>query len=82
MFNEALEQRYVRLGDDHLWTLETKNDLAVLYKEQKQYDKAELLLLEALESRRLKLGDTYQHTLESRNYLIELYQAVSPLPCL
>ena len=63
------------MGDDHPDTLKTKNDLAVLYKEQGEYDKAELLLVEAVEGRRLKLGDTHPHTLESFNNLIELYEA-------
>ena len=59
----------------HPAILETKNDLAVLYKEQKKYDKAEPLLVEAVEGRRLKLGDKHPHTLESWNNLIELYKA-------
>jgi hypothetical protein len=46
-------------------TLESKNDLAVLYKEQGDSAKAEPLLLEALEGRRLKLGDTHPHMLKS-----------------
>ena len=61
-------------GDDHPDTLETKNDLAMLYKEQGDYDKAEPLLLDAVEGR-LKLGDTHPHTIESLNNLIELYEA-------
>ena len=55
-------------------TLESKNDLARLYKEQGHFDKAEPLLLEALDGRRLKLGDTHPHTLESWNSLIDLYK--------
>jgi tetratricopeptide (TPR) repeat protein len=55
--------------------LESKNDLAILYKEQGFYDKAEKLLLEAVDGRCLKLGDTHPHTLQSLNNLIELYDA-------
>ena len=55
--------------------LESKNDLAVLYKEQGDYDKAEPLFLEALNGRHLKLGDTHPHTLQSLNNLIDLYEA-------
>lgn len=51
------------------------HELAVLYKEQGNYDQAEPLLLEALEGRRIKLGDTHPHTLESWNNLITLYEA-------
>jgi hypothetical protein len=56
-------------------TPQSKNDLAVRYREQYLYDKAEPLLLEAINSRRLKLGDTHPHTQESIKTLIELYEA-------
>jgi len=55
----GLEGRHRELGEDHPETLESKNDLAVLYKEQSRYDEAEKLLLKALEGRRLRLGDTH-----------------------
>jgi thioredoxin-like negative regulator of GroEL len=51
------------------------HELAVLYKEQGQYQDTEDLLLQVVKGRRLKLGDTYPHTLQSRNNLIELYEA-------
>ena len=70
-----LKGRQRELGDDHPDTLESKNDLAILYKEQGAYDKAEPLLLAAAEGRRLKLGDTHPHTLESWHNLIGLYEA-------
>ncbi|MFC1795374.1 tetratricopeptide repeat protein, partial [Planctomycetota bacterium] len=63
------------LGEDHPWTLTSMYDLAIVYKEQGDYDKAEPLLHEAVEGRLLKLGDTNPHTLESINHLIELYEA-------
>ncbi len=59
----------------YLNTLESKNDLAVLYKEQARYDKAESLLLESLEGRRKVLGEEHPDTLVSLNNLIELYEA-------
>jgi tetratricopeptide (TPR) repeat protein len=74
-FDEALKGRQRELGDDHPHTLETKNDLAVLYKEQGRYEEAEILLLEAVEGRRLKLGDKHPHTQLSLNNLIALYEA-------
>jgi hypothetical protein len=63
------------LGEDHPNTLEIKNNLALLYKEQENYAKAEQLLLKAVEGRRLKLSDTHPNTLKSINNLIELYEA-------
>jgi len=73
--NELLEINNRVLGGEHPETLYSKNDLAVLYKEQARYEKAEPLLLEAVEGRRLKLGDTHPHTFESMRNLIELYEA-------
>ncbi len=63
------------MGEEHPATLETKNDLAVLYKEQARYDDAEQLLLGAVNGGRLKLGDTHPHTLKSWHNLIDLYEA-------
>lgn len=37
--------------------LESKNDLAVLYRKQARYDEAEKLLFEAAKGHRLKLGE-------------------------
>ncbi len=53
-FNEALQGRQRELGPEHPETLETKNDIAVLYKEQARYDQAEPLLLEAVNNLRRK----------------------------
>ena len=51
------------------------NDLAVLCREQGDYEEAEQSLLKAVKGRRLKLGDTHPHTLESWHNLIDLYEA-------
>ena len=58
---QALKLRRWKLGEDHPVTLESKNDIAVLYREQARYDEAEELLLRAIEGRRLKLGDPHPH---------------------
>ena len=73
--NELLETNNRVLGGKHPETLYSKNDLAVLYKEQARCEKAEPLLLEAVKGRRLKLGDKHPHTQESLNNLIDLYEA-------
>jgi hypothetical protein len=51
------------------------HELAMLYKVQARYDKAEELPLESVKGRRLKLGDEHPHTLESWHNLVELYEA-------
>ena len=66
-FDEALEARQRKLGQDHPAYFESMHELAVLYREQGLYDKAEPLLIEAVEGRRLKLGDSHPHTKESLN---------------
>ena len=50
-------------------------ELAVLYKEQGDYAKAEPLLVETIEGSSLKLGDQHPHTRESIKSLIDLYEA-------
>jgi tetratricopeptide (TPR) repeat protein len=69
-----LRQRY-KVFEDHLKTLQSEKDLAVLYKEQERYKEAEKYLLEAVKGRRLKLGDNHPHNLESIKNLIALYEA-------
>jgi len=63
-----------KLVEDHPDTLESKNNPAVLYKKQAQYDEAVKLLLAAVEGRRLKLGDTHPHILDSLNNLSDYYE--------
>ena len=75
LLHETLKARKAKQGKDHPVTLESKNHLAVLYKEQARYEEAEPLFVEALEGGRLKLGDEHPHTLESWNNLIDLYKA-------
>jgi len=67
--------RGVSNGEEQRATLESKNDLAALYKEQACYNDAGQLLLEAVGGRCLKLGDKHPHTPESMNNLIELYKS-------
>jgi len=52
------------------------HELAILYKEQELYDKAESLLRDAIEGRLEKLGAEHPHTQESVKNLIELYEAM------
>ena len=75
LFLGTREVRYRTLGRNHPSSLETMNDLAVLYKQQTRYDDAKYLLLDVIKGRRLKLGNAHPHTLQSLNNLIELYEA-------
>ena len=74
LFKEALEGRQRKLGEEHPGTLETKHNLAVLYREQARYANAEQLLLEAFEGRRLKLGESHPRTVESLKQLVNLFE--------
>lgn len=68
-----LRQRY-KVLEDHPDMLKSKNDLAMLYKEQGDYSSTKPLPIKAVEGWRLKFGDTHPHTVESLNNIIELYQ--------
>jgi len=72
---QTLESRRRVLPDEHPDILESLNDLAVLYKEQGRYEKAEPLLRQAVEGRTERLGPKQPHTLTSIRNLIELYEA-------
>jgi alanyl-tRNA synthetase len=74
LFDEALKGRQEVLEEDHPSTLESRNDLAVLYKEQNLYEKAEPLLREAVEGRIRNLGQQHPDTKISLKNLIELYE--------
>jgi tetratricopeptide (TPR) repeat protein len=53
--------------------LELLNSLAVLYRNQGQYTKAEPLYVACLEQRRIALGEFFPSTLQSMNNLAALY---------
>jgi hypothetical protein len=61
-------------SQDHLACFESTYEPSLQYKEQRNYDKAEQLLLETVKGRRLKLGDIHPHTLQSLNIFIDLYE--------
>jgi serine/threonine protein kinase/tetratricopeptide (TPR) repeat protein len=71
----SLALRKQALGADHLDTLKSMNDLAVLYESRGRYADAEELYRRALEGRRAKLGDDHLDTLGSLNDLGTLFQA-------
>jgi hypothetical protein len=68
---EGLERRRATLGSSHPDTLNSINNLAVLYDDiqQGRYDEAEPLYLEVLEKRRatLVVGNSHPDTLNSIN---------------
>jgi hypothetical protein len=63
------------VGENHPETLKSKNDLAVLYKEQARHNEGEPLLLEVVRDQLLKLGDTHPHTSQSWHNVIDLSEA-------
>ena len=60
-------------GDSHPQTLESISCLAVLYKAQKRYERAEPLYLEAWKRRIELFGKQHVETLKSLNNLAVLY---------
>ncbi|MEL7142217.1 MAG: tetratricopeptide repeat protein, partial [Cyanobacteria bacterium J06573_11] len=64
-----------QLGDKHLDTASSLNNLAGLYESQGRYSEAEPLSLEALEINKVKLGERHPDTARSLNNLAALYRS-------
>lgn len=81
----ALESRRSILGDDHLDTAESLNNLGIIYYALGDFQAAEPLYKQGLELRRRHLGPTHPAVATSLNNLAELlrsvgeYQAAEPL---
>jgi tetratricopeptide (TPR) repeat protein/predicted Ser/Thr protein kinase len=71
----SVQLRTAQLGADHFYTLNSKNNLALLYEDQKQYAKAEPLYKEALEVNTAKLGADHPVSLTNKSNLAMLYKA-------
>jgi len=69
----AFDLRHRILGDEHRDTLDTLNDLALLYFEQGKYAQAEPLSSKVLEIERRVLGEEHPDTLEAMGNLATLY---------
>jgi serine/threonine protein kinase len=68
----ALRER--ALGPDHLHTLTSKNNLALLYHYQAKFDRAEPLYVEVLRRRERQLGAEHPETLATRHNLASVYR--------
>jgi tetratricopeptide (TPR) repeat protein len=69
----ALTTRKTVLGEDHPDTLRSMDDLAELYRLQRNHDKTEALHFESLEIRKRVLGDDHPETLDTMNNLARSY---------
>ncbi|XRB17491.1 EF-hand domain-containing protein [Pseudoscourfieldia marina] len=74
LYREALDGHRRELGDAHLDTLASINNLANLLSDQGKYADAEALYREALNGLRRVLGDAHPATLQSINNLALLLQ--------
>ena len=70
----AGQLRRRELGEEHSSTLESMNDLAVLYWRQFRYDEAELLYVKMLKTAKRVLGEEHPSTLSSMGNLALLYR--------
>ncbi|EXA29684.1 hypothetical protein FOVG_18851 [Fusarium oxysporum f. sp. pisi HDV247] len=69
LHGRALEQRTLRLGQEHTDTLMSSNGLATVLLHQGKYAQAEQLLRKTLEARRRTLGPRHEDTLTSASTL-------------
>ncbi len=72
-FQRALEIRLHQMGADHSETLESCQNLAMVYQDEGRLDRAIPLLELTLERRRATLGDDHVNTIESMNDLAVAY---------
>jgi tetratricopeptide (TPR) repeat protein len=61
------------LGEEHLDTLKSMNNLALTYISQGRFDKAEVLLVQVLDGWKRVLGEQHPDTLTSMNNLASTY---------
>ncbi|MCP3979652.1 MAG: serine/threonine protein kinase [bacterium] len=73
LLTRATDQQREISGDDAPETLNTKNDLAVLYVDRGRLDEAERLHVEILEARRRVLGPEHPLTMRSMTNLAVVY---------
>lgn len=72
-YQKEYERRCREIGSTHPNTLMALNNLALLYRNQGKYDRAESFLLDCLEKRTTTLGENEMDTLQSLNNLALLY---------
>jgi tetratricopeptide (TPR) repeat protein len=77
MYQRALQGREKALGRDHTSTLETVNNLGVLYKDQGKVDKAEQMYERALEGYEKRFGFDHPRCCSLRQDLATLQDRVA-----
>ncbi|KAI1745266.1 hypothetical protein F4680DRAFT_401598 [Xylaria scruposa] len=73
LYNYALRRKEISIGPKHLSTLNTLNNLSVLYQGLGRYEEAEAMGLLALQGREEVLGPDHVSTLGSANNLALVY---------
>jgi tetratricopeptide (TPR) repeat protein len=74
-YKKEMEKRRSELGENHPSTLKSLNNLALLYKNQGDYDKALPLFEECLEKRKLILGNDHRDTLTTLDNLAGFFRS-------
>lgn len=73
MIEKALEIKKMIFGKEHLKTINTYSNLAVVYKWRGEYKKAHKLLLEVLRTQEKVLGEEHADTVITRNNIASIY---------
>ncbi|KIM99308.1 hypothetical protein OIDMADRAFT_126800, partial [Oidiodendron maius Zn] len=74
IYRQALELKRTAIGNAHPSTLDSMNNLAIVYRRQGKYTEAEALHQQTLELMRTVLGDTHPSTLDSMSNLAIVYR--------
>ena len=70
----AIEVQRKIFGSDHSFTLDSMNDLAVIYQRQGRWEEAEKLYVQVLEASQRVLGAEHPSTLTTMNNLAVIYE--------
>jgi lipopolysaccharide biosynthesis regulator YciM/tRNA A-37 threonylcarbamoyl transferase component Bud32 len=79
LLEKSTATRAAQLGDDHLETLESRNNLARAYHHAGQLKRALPLFEQTLKAREAQLGDDHPDTLTSRSNLAMAYEDAGQL---
>src|SRR5438876_1000052 len=75
LLKQVLSSQEKQLGTEHVSTLTTKHNLAVVYYSQGRYSDAELLYKQVLLSQEKQLGPEHVSTLTTKNNLAGVYES-------
>jgi tetratricopeptide (TPR) repeat protein len=73
IYRKCMEERRKMLGDQHHFTLQSMNNLALCCQHLREYSESEVLLKHCVSANRERYGERYSETIIAMNNLALLY---------